>query len=146
MYLEEIDFTTLADQDDIDIVTNSDSRKRERALEMAMDEVRSYMRTRYRINQEFLKTGDDRNDYIMLIVIDLTLYHLFSMLAPRMGMETKKERYDAAIRWLKDVRDGKSDPGIPSVDDPEEGGTDPAVNPEMFDTVRYGHTNNKAMY
>lgn len=146
MYLEELDFTTLADQDDIDIVTNSDSRKRERALEMAMDEVRSYMRIRYRINQEFLKTGDDRNNYIMLIVIDLTMYHLFSMLAPRMGMETKKERYDAAIRWLKDVRDGKSDPGIPSVDDPVEGGTDPIENPEMFDTVRYGQTDNKAMY
>ena len=146
MYLNEIDFTTLADQEDIDIVTNADAAKRERALKMAMDEVRSYMRIRYRINHEFLKTGDDRNDYIMLIVIDLTMYHLFSMLAPRMGMETKKERYDAAIKWLKDVRDGKSDPGIPSVDDPLEGGTDPAENPEMFDTVRYGQTDNKSMY
>lgn len=146
MYLDEIDFTTLADQEDIDIVTNADANKRERALKMAMDEVRSYMRIRYRINQEFEKIGDARNDYIMLIVIDLTIYHLFSMLAPRMGMETKKERYDAALRWLKDVRDGKSDPGIPSVDDPLDEGTDPSENPEMFDTIRFGHTDNKSMY
>jgi phage gp36-like protein len=146
MYIEEIDFTTLADQDDIDVVTSSNASKRERALKMAMDEVRSYMRVRYRINLEFAKTGDARNNYIVLILIDLTLYHLYSMLAPRMGLETKKERYDAAIAWLKDVRDGKSDPGIPSIDDPEEGGTDPSQNPEMYDTIRFGNTDNKSMY
>jgi phage gp36-like protein len=146
MYLSELDFTTLADQDDITIVTNADPSKRERALKMALDEVRSYTRTRYRINAEFEKIGDNRNNYIMLICIDITLYHLFSMLAPRMGMETKKERYDAAIKWLIGVRDGKSDPGIPSIDDPEEDGTDPVTNPEMFDTVRFGNTDNKSMY
>ncbi len=146
MYLDEIDFTTLADQDDLDVVTGADARKRERALKMALDEMRSYMRIRYRINQEFAKTGDDRNDYIMLIVIDLTLYHLFSMLAPRMGMETKKERYDAAIRWLKDVRDGKSDPGIPTIDDPIDDGTNPVDDPGMFDNIRFGQTDNPSMY
>jgi len=142
MYIEEIDITTLADQDDINLVTNSDSDKREKAIKMAMSEVRSYMRTRYRIDQEFAKVGEARNDFILLVVIDVTLWHLFSMLAPRMGLETRKERYDAAIRWLKDVRDGKTDPGIPSVDDPISGGTDPVTNPEMFDTVRFGKTTN----
>lgn len=146
MYLEEIDFTTLADQEDINIITGTDASKRERALTMAMDEVRSYTRTRYRIDQEFAKTGDARNSYMMMIVMDLCLYHLYSMLSPRMGMETREKRYDAAISWLKGVRDGKSDPGIPSIDDPEEGGTNPADNPEMFDTIRFGNTHNPSMY
>lgn len=146
MYIEEIDFTTLADQDDINMITGADASKRERALMMGMEEVRSYTRTRYRIDQEFAKTGDARNDYMMMIVLDLTLYHLFSMLSPRMGMETREKRYEAAISWLKGVRDRKSDPGIPSLDDPEEGGTNPVDNPEMFDTFRYGQTDNKSMY
>jgi phage gp36-like protein len=111
---------------------------------MALDEVRSYMRTKNRIDQEFSKTGDDRNDYLVLIVIDVSLYHLYSMLAPRMGIEIKKDRYDYAIKWLKEVRDGKADPGIPSIDDPEENGTDPVTDPDYFNTVRYGKTTNNS--
>lgn len=144
MYLEEIDFATLADQDDINVVTGSDATKRNRALTMAMDEARGYMRMRYRIDQEFAKIGDARNDYIMMIVADLTIYHLYSMLSPRMGIETKKERYDAAKTWLREVRDGKTDPGIPANDDPIIGGTNPADNPEMFDNVRFGKTTNNS--
>lgn len=138
MYLNELDFTTLADADDIELITNSDSDKRDRASKMALDEVRSYMRKKYRIEQEFAKTGEERNDFIVMITLDITLYHLFSMLAPRMGMETRQNRYDNAIKWLTGVRDGKTDPGIPSIDDPEANGTNPEDNPEMFDTFRYG--------
>lgn len=136
MYLEEIDFTTLCDQDDLDVITSTDHDKRERALKMALDEVRTYMRMKYLIDAEFAKTGDARNDYLMMIVMDLTLYHLFSILASRMGMEMRKERYDAAISWLKDVRAGKNDPGIPTIDNPTN--ISPSQNPEMFDSVRWG--------
>lgn len=145
MYLNGLDFTTLADADDIELITNSDSDKRDRALKMALDEVRSYMRKKYRIEQEFAKTNEERNDFIIMITLDITLYHLFSMLAPRMGMETRQNRYDNAIKWLAGVRDGKTDPGIPSIDDPLTNGTNPEDSPEMFDAFRYG-SNSKNDY
>lgn len=136
MYLEEYDFISITDQDDLDVLTNQEPTKREKALKMALDEVRTYTRTKYRIDQEFAKTGDARNEYMMMIVMDLTLYHLCSMLPARMGIETRKERYDTAINWLKGVRDGKNDPGIPTIDNPNN--ISPTDNPELYDSIRFG--------
>lgn len=136
MYLEEYDFISVIDQDDLDAITQENHEKRDKALKMAMDEVRTYTRTKYRIDAEFAKTDEARNEYLMMIVMDLTLYHLYSMLPSRMGMETREKRYDTAIKWLAGVRDGKNDPGIPTIDNPDN--ISPTDNPEMYDNLRFG--------
>ena len=138
MYLEYEDFETLCDTSDLEVITGESPEKRERALKFALDEVRSYMRTKYRIDQEFAKTGDARNEYLMMIVADITLYHLYSMLPSRMSLETREARYKSAIKWLEGVRDSKQHPGIPSNDDPIETGTDPVTSPEYYDGLRFG--------
>lgn len=50
--------------------------------------------------------GDNRNPQIIQRLIDITLYHLHSRIAPRNIPDLRVKRYDDAIKWLKDCAKG----------------------------------------
>jgi phage gp36-like protein len=100
----------------LEVYQQSDDLARERAEKMAVEEIKGYLRYRYNVDEIFSESGNNRNDYIIMIVIDITLYHLSSWLPKRMGNETRKERYEAAVKWLDKVQSGKIMPALPTVD------------------------------
>lgn len=52
-------------------------------------------------------TGNDTRDpYIVMLVMDIALYHLWTGKAPGQIPTTRKERYQDAIEWLKDEGSG----------------------------------------
>ncbi|MEO6901563.1 MAG: hypothetical protein ABI241_00585 [Bacteroidia bacterium] len=67
--------------------------------------------------------GDNRNQQIILYLIDITLYHLHSRINPRNIPDLRKERYDGnshvqaggAVGWLKRVASGDVTADLPSI-------------------------------
>lgn len=68
--------------------------------------------------------GDNRNQQIVLFLLDITLYHLHSRINPRNVPDLRKERYDGngptqsggAIGWLKKVASGDITADLPEID------------------------------
>jgi hypothetical protein len=67
--------------------------------------------------------GDNRNQQIVMYLLDITLYHLHSRINPRNIPDLRKERYDGnnatqnggAIAWLKRVASGDITADLPSI-------------------------------
>lgn len=67
--------------------------------------------------------GDNRNQQIVMYLIDITLYHLHSRINPRNIPDLRKERYDGnnpqqnggAIAWLKRCASGDVTADLPNI-------------------------------
>lgn len=53
------------------------------------------------LNLTYFTPGDNRNQQLVMFLIDITLYHLHSRIAPKNIPELRMDRYHAAIAWLK---------------------------------------------
>jgi hypothetical protein len=67
--------------------------------------------------------GDNRNQQIVMYLLDITLYHLHSRINPRNIPDLRKERYDGnnpsqnggAVAWLKRVASGDLTADLPQI-------------------------------
>lgn len=50
---------------------------------------------------QYFTKGDNRNQQILMFYVDLTLYHLYSRIAPKSIPEVRVDRYNAAIKWCR---------------------------------------------
>lgn len=79
-------------------------------------------------NAAYWTAGDNRNQQIVLFLLDITLYHLLPRISPRNGPDIRKERYNGnspndsggAIGWLKSVAKGNVMADLP-VYTPQQG-------------------------
>lgn len=77
--------------------------------------------------------GDNRNQFIVTCLTDITIYHLFKKINPRNIPEARGVAYDAAREWLRDVAKTISNPKLPLLTDESD------VVPQ----VRYGSNEKK---
>jgi len=72
-------------------------------------------------NAAFFEQRDDRNPIIVMIIVDLLAYHLFSKAPTNRIPQTVKDRYKEAIEKLKSIRNKKMNPFLPlkENDDPQ---------------------------
>lgn len=131
MFLTDEDYKGVCDEETLDIYTQSDEATRQRAERAAMEEVASYLRSRYDMPRAFAAEGDGRNALLVQIAANVALYYLVHWLPQNMGLDARKELYDDAIAWLKQVQAGKATPDLPTYTS-ESGETDTS-NP-----MRYG--------
>jgi hypothetical protein len=81
--------------------------------------------------------GDNRNQQIVMYLLDITLYHLHSRINPRNIPDLRKERYDGnnatqnggAIAWMKRVASGDITADLPQ------------ILPEQGMSIRWGNSN-----
>lgn len=59
--------------------------------------------------------GDNRNQQLVLFMIDVTLYHLHSRIAPHNIPQLRMDRYDSVIAWLKMAAKGEVTADIPKI-------------------------------
>jgi Protein of unknown function (DUF1320). len=91
----------------LDAVTRSDNNIIEICENRAIKEMRGFLSQRYNCDVMFSAAGADRNDLVLMMAIDIAVYHIFSAHNPRNMSKIREERYKRAIEWLKRVRDGK---------------------------------------
>lgn len=123
MYLTQEDYKPVCSSRELEILQQSDSETRERAERTALEEVASYLRSRFDIKTEFERQGLERNAHLVQICVNITLYYLMQWLPGKMASETRTASYENAINWLEKVQAGKASPDLPGYDN-ETGGND----------------------
>jgi phage gp36-like protein len=65
--------------------------------------------------------GDNRDQQLVLYMIDIALYHVHSRISPRNIPDLRVKRYDDAVAWLKRAKDGEVTAAMPAKQ-PRQGG------------------------
>lgn len=130
MFLTEDDYKVVCDDDELDVLTRSDPATRQKAERVAMEEVASYLRPRYDTDKAFAAEGDDRNDMLVQVTVNIALFYLAHWLPQSLALDGRQELYDNAIAWLTKVSKGGTMPNLPTYTS-EDGQTDTS-NPMRF--------------
>lgn len=91
----------------LDDITQSDATLLDHLEKVSTSQIKSMIGHYYDLEDEFNKTLDDRNHFIVSLVIDLLLYHLSCRLTPTQVPEMRKDRYDQAVKTLSEISSGK---------------------------------------
>lgn len=57
----------------------------------------------FQIIMTYFTKGDNRNQQMLMYMVDIVLYHLYSRIAPKSIPDLRVDRYNAAIIWLQKV-------------------------------------------
>ena len=120
------DFIVIGDYDAsihaeiLDSLIRSNSAIIEVCEDRAISQMRSYLNKRYDCDAIFSATGSDRHPLVLMFAIDIAIYHMFCIHNPYKMSTIRKERYNAAIEWLKAVADSNINiDGAPMLPDEE---------------------------
>ncbi len=139
MFIQESDYEVQVRQEIKSLLTNDNANTLAVAERMAQDQIRGYLGGRYNMDLVFSKEGDRRDFYLLMIAIDLALYHLWSKRSPRNTPEIRKTRYNDAIEWLTNAGNGNTPTSLPAAEITE----DNSKPVEISITSRYAPNDNK---
>lgn len=95
-----------------------DFRKMRRAEEKAMAQMEMFLSSRYDVRQIFQVPAenkqDTRNAFIVMTLIDIVLYHLWSKERGKDVPTLRNDRYQDALDWLKSVGNGEEISNLPA--------------------------------
>lgn len=96
------------------------------AIKGAEKEAKGYLH-KYDIDAIWEKTGDERDDLLMIWLKDIAVWHYINIANPGVDFAVRERRYNAAIAWLKGVQKGDIVPDfpVPLDEDGEEENTTP---------------------
>lgn len=104
----------------LDAVTRADPTIIQLCQERAISEMKGPLSKRYDVEKIFSAEGKERNQVVVMMAIDIAIYHMFSIHNPRNISQVRVDRYKRAMAWLKEVRDGNEDVnGLPELE-PQE--------------------------
>ena len=120
------------------LLENYSATKLLSAESMAIAQIKNYLAGRYDTALIFThaidaQAEDTRNAFIVMIVIDCALYHLYSSLAPNKIPEHRSNRYQDALEWLKMTKEGKGGADLPLITD--------AITGEAKESIRISSNN-----
>ena len=84
-------------------LTRDDESIVEICEDRAIAEMRGYLSARYDVDAIFSAEGDARNQLVLMMAIDIAVYHIFSIHNPQKMSQIRKDRYERAVEWLKQV-------------------------------------------
>ena len=87
-------------------------------------EMLSYLAVRYDATAIFAATGNARNAMIVMLYVDMVLYHAHSRINPGQVPQLRIDRYNEAKSWLEMVASGKLLPDLPLAGDQDGDGVD----------------------
>lgn len=115
-FIQESDYEVQARTELLRLLDGTDDRAAIlKAERFAIAQIRKHLGGRYDCNTLFAATGDDRDEYLVMITIDLTIYHLWSKKSPKSTPEHRKIRYDDALAWLTSVGSGETPTDLPQL-------------------------------
>lgn len=135
-FLTKDDFKAVCDDQTLAVINQQSDENMTRAENYAIEEMSSYLRSKYNVDKVFAATGEERNAQIVMLACDIALYHLIAWLPKRIGFEIRELRYKRAIEWLESVQASKASPNLPPLTS-EDGN-------KIISPFRYGswHKNN----
>lgn len=116
-FITQEDFKVVAADTSLKAITQADNDNTDNAIAEAMEEVAGYLRPKYDVQKAFSMEGKERNRQLVMYTADIALWNMIASLPQRMGYDTRKERYERAIKWLEGVQAGKIVPDLPLATD-----------------------------
>lgn len=118
-FVQLSDYDASIHREILDALTRDDDTVVEICEDRAIAEMRCYLSKRYDCDRIFSALGDDRNQLVLMMVIDIAVYHIFCIHNPQKLSQIRKDRYERAVEWMKAVaREDISIEGAPFL--PEE--------------------------
>jgi phage gp36-like protein len=102
-FINPADYDASIHREILDALTREDDAIVEICEERAIAEMRGYLSRRYDVNAIFSATGNGRNQLVLMMAIDIAVYHIFCIHNPQKISQTRKDRYDRAKEWLKQI-------------------------------------------
>lgn len=107
------DYDASIHRDILDALTRQDAALIEVCEDRAVAEMRCYLAARYDCDALFAPVPegdatkrDARHQLVLMMALDIAIYHIFSIHNPMKLSQLWKDRYDRAIEWLKAVAAG----------------------------------------
>lgn len=85
----------------LNALTRNDDAIVEICEDRAIAEMRGYLSARYDVDALFSAQGEARNQLVLMMAVDIAVYHLFSIHNPQKMSQIRKDRYERAVEWLK---------------------------------------------
>lgn len=115
-FIELSDYDASVHRDILDALTRNDKAIVEICEDRAIAEIRGYISGHYDCDKLFSATGGDRNQLVLMMALDITIYHIFSIHNPQKLSQLRKDRYDRAVEWMRAVKKGMSIDGAPELE------------------------------
>lgn len=113
-FIEPEDYDASMHKEILEAVTRGDEAVIEICEDRAIAEMRGYLSRRYDCEKIFAARGAARNQLVLMMVVDIAIYHIISIHNPAAIKGIRKERYEAAREWMKAVaREEISIDGVP---------------------------------
>ena len=112
MFLTVEDYRSVCDDFEFEQITHS-PETREAAETAAMEQIASYLRSRYDIERAFAQRGECRNAMLVQCAVNIALWLMVHRLPQSMGHERRECLYNDAVKWLRDVQASKASPDLP---------------------------------
>ncbi|WP_289191072.1 phage protein Gp36 family protein [Xylanibacter rodentium] len=112
MFLTLDDYSSVCDDYEFKQITEKED-VRLKAEAAAMEEIASYLRSRYDIDRAFAAVGSCRNAMLVQVAVNISLWLMVHRLPQNMGHERRECLYNDAIKWLRDVQASKATPDLP---------------------------------
>lgn len=118
-FIELSDYDASIHRDILDALTRNDEAIVEICEDRAITEMRGYLAGRYDCDKIFSAIGNDRNQLVLMMLLDITVYHIFCIHNPQKLSQMRKDRYDRAVEWMKAVKRGMSIDAAPLLEKEE---------------------------
>lgn len=102
-FVQLTDYDASIHREILDALTREDNTVVEVCEDRAIAEMRCYLSRRYDCDAIFSATGDKRNQLVLMMVVDIAIYHIFSIHNPQKLSQVRRDRYDRAVEWMKAV-------------------------------------------
>ena len=114
------DYDASVHREILDALVRDDQSLVEICEDRAIAEMRCYLSKRYDCDAIFSASGEDRNQLILMMVIDIAVYHIFCIHNPQKLSQIRKDRYERAVEWMRAVADEEiSIDGVPMLPEDE---------------------------
>ena len=109
-FIELTDYDASIHREILDALTREDNAVVEICEDRAVEEMRCYLSKRYDCDRIFTRTGDERSQLVLMMAIDIAVYHIFSIhnpeepFTPAQGTLRKGRRMAQGGSGRRDIR------------------------------------------
>lgn len=102
-FVELTDYDASIHREILDSLVREDKNVIEICEDRAIAEMRGYLAKRYDCDRIFSAVGEERNQLVLMMVIDIAVYHIFCIHNPQKLSQVRKDRYERAVEWMRGV-------------------------------------------
>lgn len=102
-FIDITDYDASIHREILDALTRQDDAIVEICEDRAIAEMKSYLARLYNTDTIFAARAEARHQLVLMFALDISVYHIFSIHNPMKLSQMRKDRYERAIEWLKQV-------------------------------------------